>query len=171
MTPKGKGRNRRSRGKRSRSKKQKAGFDPTKHWMPEPPPKRDYEACPLSGNPVDDILTAIAHPDSGKPCNFDSVVQHLESSERLEKDERICYIGEGSFGIVKNQGDTLAIRKRIQYEDTHAHHEWRRELSPGISRDYKPDPTPLSELYSDEDIRNFEFGHGTPHSIYLPKND
>ena len=141
--------------------------------MPEPPPKRDYDPCPISGEPIEDILSAVAHPDSGRPCNFDSVVNHLKETEPLEADERICYIGEGSFGIVKEEekGSALTIRKRIQYEDSHAKHEWRRELSPGISRDYLPNPTPLSELYSDEDIRNFEFGQGAPHSIYLPKND
>jgi hypothetical protein len=141
--------------------------------MPDPPPKRDYEPCPISGEPLEDVRTAIAHPDNGKPCNFDSVLEQLQKREQLEEDERICYIGEGSFGIVKlDKKDTpVEIRKRIQYEDTHAKHEWRRELSPGISRDYKPNPQPLSELYTDEDVRNFEFGQGTPHSIYLPKTD
>lgn len=169
MTPKGRGRNRRSRGRRSKSRKQ--GFDPTKHWMPEPPPKREYEPCPLSGERIEDILTAIAHPETGKPCNFRSVIEHIERTEQLAKNERVCYIGEGSFAIVRGEKEKLSIRKRIQYEDKYAKHEWRRELSPGISRDYRPDPKPLSELYTAEDIRNFEFGHGTPRSIYLPKND
>lgn len=175
MTPKGRGRGRRSRGRRSKKNKHSSRFDPTKHWVPEPPPKREYEPCPLSGEKIEDILTAVADPNTGRPCNFRSVIEHIRERENVGGDERVCYIGEGTFAIVKDEkqgGKTkLSIQKRIEFEDKYATYDWRKELSPGISRDYVPNPTPLSELYTAEEIRNFEFGHGTPHSIYLPKND
>jgi hypothetical protein len=122
-------------------------------------PEREYEPDPLTGEPVEDIYSAIAEPNSGKPANFESVIKRLEEQEPLHEGERICYLGKGTFGVVaeeKEKGQTrLVVRKRIQYEDTHEDYKWRKELSPGISRDYKPEPEPLSNLYSPEEIAAF----------------
>lgn len=127
--------------------------------MPDPIPEREYEPDPLTGEPVEDIYSAIAEPNSGKPANFDSVVKRLEAQEPLQEGERIVYLGKGSFGIVAEESEKgrkrMVIRKRIQYEDTHENYQWRKELSPGISRDYRPTPEPLTELYSPEEVSAF----------------
>lgn len=149
----------RSKRGRRRGKKQQRVFDPQKHKLPDPIPERDYEPDPLTGDPIEDIYSAIAEPNSGKPANFQSVIKRLEEQEPLREGERICYLGKGTFGVVaeeKDRGKThLVVRKRIQYEDTHEDYQWRKELSPGISRDYKPEPEPLSNLYSPEEIAAF----------------
>ncbi|MFP4300881.1 MAG: hypothetical protein ACLFPW_07575 [Spirochaetaceae bacterium] len=149
----------RSKRGRRRGRKQQRAFDPEKHKLPDPVPEREYEPDPLTGEPVEDIYSAIAEPHSGKPANFESVLKRLEEQESLEEDERICYLGKGAFGIVAEEEDRgktrLVVRKRIQYEDSHEDYRWRKELSPGISRDYKPEPEPLSNLYSSEEIASF----------------
>jgi hypothetical protein len=144
--------------------------------MPKPVPKRDYEPCPISGEPIKNILTAIMHPQTGRPANFDSVLQQLEQHEQLEENERICYLGKGEFGIVQenpNGKPRFTIRKRISYEEESNRCEWRKELSPGISRDYDPHPERLSELYkeAEEVVGSNGFGRSQAPSIYLPKND
>jgi len=155
-----KGSGSRSRRGRRRGKKQKQRvFDPQKHKLPDPIPEREYEPDPLTGEPVEDIFSAIAEPHSGKPANFESVVKRLEEQEAPEEGERICYLGKGSFGLITEEKEkgktTLVVKKRIQYEDTHEDYQWRKELSPGISRDYKPEPEPLSNLYSPEEVASF----------------
>jgi len=143
-----------------KKKKRRIAFDPEIHVLPDPVPEREHEPCPISGEPIEDILTAITHPASGKPARFDAVITSLAEREQLEEDERIAYIGKGVFGIIKMQRDSgghqeLVVRKRIPYEDGHDKQTWRRELAPGISRDYPPEPRPLSELYSSEELSAF----------------
>lgn len=143
--------------------------------MPPPVPKRDYGPDPITGEPISDILSAIADPETGRPANFDSVVRRLEEQEELGENERIVYVGKGAFGVLvenKGQKPRYQIRKRIQIEDEYEKYAWRRELSPGISRDYVPSPQPLHELYdeAEADVTDSGFGKAQP-SIYLPKND
>lgn len=183
----GKGRSRR-RGGRNQNKQQqnnqnqkpqkqpkKAPFDPEKHFMPPVVPRREYEVDPISGEPISDILTAVTDPETGRPANFDSVVKRLEEQEELAENERVVYVGKGAFGVLvdqKGQKPRYFIRKRIQVEDEYEKYAWRRELSPGISRDYVPDPQPLSDLYDEAEahVSDSGFGKAQP-SIYLPKND
>jgi hypothetical protein len=109
---------------------------------------------------VDNVLTAIAEPRSGQPARFEAVLEIVSRDESVEENERIAYLGRGAFGIVSVQrGEQgrpeLVVRKRIQYEDSHEKYSWRRELSPGISRDYIPHPEPLAQLYTPDEIAAF----------------
>ena len=163
-----------SRG-RSRSRTKKRPFDPEKHFMPPPVPKREYGPDPITGQPVDNILTAIAEPVSGAPANFDSVLHQIQEQEQLAENERVIYVGRGEFGILvedTSNSPRYLIRKRIQIEDEYQKYDWRKELSPGISRDYKPSPEPLSDLFDEAEAVVKESGFGKAHpSIYLPKID
>lgn len=146
-------------GKRKK-KKRRGPLDPEKHFLPAPLPERTYDACALSGEEIEDIVTAIAEPRSGKPARFDRVIEKLREQEEVGEEERIAYLGRGAFGIVRIQpGEDgrpeLVVRKRIQYEDTHEVYRWRKELAPGISRDYVPQPEPLSDLYSRDELAAF----------------
>jgi len=127
--------------------------------MPPAPPIREYEPDPVSGELLENPLTAIAHPASGKPMNLETVIRVLADQETLGNAQEIAYIGAGSFGVLetKNQNGrpVVEIVKKIPYEDTHEKYPWRRELSPGISRDYIPQPEPLDRLYSQEEIQAF----------------
>lgn len=128
-------------------------------YMPPPPPERDYEPCPISGSKIDNIFVAIADPDSGSPCRFDKVLDRLAKREELQSNQRLVYIGAGNFGILEEKGRgngrRLELIKKIPYEDTHQKNQWRRELSPGISRDYVPEPRPLDDLYTQDELNSF----------------
>lgn len=146
--------------KQGGKRKRTIPFDPDKHFLPDPIPERDYEPCVVSGEEIDDIFTAIADPQTGKPARFDKVIEKIAAMETLKEDERIAYIGRGCFGVVamekgENNRPRLVVRKRIEYEMGNVGPEWRKELSPGISRDYPPRPEPLADLYSIEEIRGF----------------
>lgn len=166
----------RARGRGGRKKQRKQiPFDPEKHFLPDALPERAYDSDPISGEPIDDIFSAITHPATGKPARIESVIEQLTESEELGEDERIAYIGRGAFGIVRmttgeNGRPLLEVRKRIQYEDGHGRDDWRRELAPGISRDYPPEPEPLSNLYTPEEIASFPRFDGTPSSYVTRGN-
>lgn len=154
-------RNNRQNSQRSgETRKRSIPFDPEKHFLPDPIPEREYDPCAVSGEEIDDIFTAIADPQSGKPARFDKVIEKLSAMETLKDDERIAYIGRGCFGVIAMEKDGnnrphLVVRKRIEYEMGNDGPDWRKELSPGISRDYRPKPEPLSDLYSSDEIRAF----------------
>jgi hypothetical protein len=166
--------------RKPRPKSKKRVFDPEKHYMPPPVPQREYEPDPITGEPIDNIYTAITEPTTGKPANFDSILKQLEEQEELGPGERIIYVGKGEFGVLQeNKSGRKAsdqprffIRKRITIEDEYEKYEWRKELSPGISRDYTPAPEPLSELFDEAEAIVKDSGFGKAHpSIYLPKTD
>lgn len=141
-------------------RRKRGPLDPDIHFLPDPLPEREYDACPLSGEKIDDIVNAIAEPYSGKPARFDRVLESIREKETVGEDERLVYLGRGAFGIISiRRGESgrpeLFVRKRIQYEDSHEKYAWRRELAPGISRDYVPSPQPLSELYTREELSAF----------------
>ena len=147
--------------------------DPSRAYMPPPPPVREYEPDPVSGQPILNPLTAIAHPASGRPMNIETVLSMFEEQESPKEDEQIAYIGAGAFAVVQSKMDggrsSVEIVKKLPYEDTHEKYPWRKELSPGISRDYIPQPESLDNLYTTEEIREFpRLGAST--AAYMPKS-
>jgi hypothetical protein len=168
--------NDKQRGRRQRNKPEKrehsAEFKKQDFSAP-PIPKRDYEPDPVNGQPIENIFVAIMHRDNKKPINFETALEQVKNTENLGPGEFVCYIGAGNFAVYQESEQsgrkTLALRKKIAYEDHHEKPQWRRELSPGISRDYVPEPRPLSELYTAEELRNFP-RLGTGSGIYLPRN-
>ena len=55
--------------------------------------------------------------------------------------EKICYLGNGSFGIIKerlnSRTNRFFIRKRIQYEAADKKSEWRRDISEQVLNKFK----------------------------------
>ena len=135
----------------------------SKHDMPEMPiaprPQRQYQPCPISGEPIDDILSAIDHPGSGQPARFDSTLAAIAKYEKPEQNERICYIGAGRFAVVSETREKgtkkLEIIRVIDYERRDRVSEWRAELSPTLGLGYKPTPEPVDTLYTREQLSKF----------------
>ena len=80
-----------------------------------------------------DILTAISTGPESKPTHFDCVLKELGEQEPLESGEKICYLGGGSFGIIKARGGSggnkFFVRKRLQYEPKENKVSWRKRIS------------------------------------------
>lgn len=77
-------------------------------------------------------MTAIAQATSGEPEHFDCVLREISEHEELEPKEKVCYLGNGAFGILRfKQGGPVrfAIRKRIQYENSEKDVAWRKRIS------------------------------------------
>jgi hypothetical protein len=92
-----------------------------------------YPLCPLCKNQIKELSAAINYRETQEPAHFDCILKSIENSEELASHERICYLGNGSFGIVRFQKDPsvfpFIIRKRIQYEDPSSLPQWRTKLS------------------------------------------
>ncbi|MFW5800864.1 MAG: hypothetical protein ACOCVC_02425 [Spirochaeta sp.] len=147
------------RGRRGGRKRLEQRINPEFVTMPDPVPEREYGECPISHEPIDDIYAAVDDPDTGKPARFEAVLDKLAKRENIAENERIVYIGSGTFAVAEDnpKGGFPVIKRRIEFEDTHHRTEWRKELSPGISRDYPPHPKPIEDLYSTEEMREWEY--------------
>ena len=141
--------------------------------MPDPIPERDYAPCPVCGKAIEHVFSAIAHEGSGPPAHIECIIAELTERESLAKDERVVYLGKGNFGVVSDKprvedGKRLFnVVRRIQYEDEAP--DWRRELSPGISRDYTPDPQPVAEKQPETEQTLAESLGQERDAIYMPR--
>ena len=144
-----------------------------KYPTPPVPPKRDYAPDPVTGKAIDNVYTALVHRDSEQPVSFDTVIEQLKNAENLGANQQLIYVGSGQFGVYDEVDEggkkRLMLNRKIAYEDGHHKPDWRRELSPGISRDYRPTPEPLDRLYSQEEERNFP-KIGAASSAYMPRS-
>ena len=88
--------------------------------------------CPICHKPLRDLFTAIAYKLNEKPAHFDCILKQIKKNEELLNNEKICYLGNGSFGIIafRNPSSPIKflIRKRIQYEEADANPGWRVNL-------------------------------------------
>jgi hypothetical protein len=104
----------------------------------DPKPEWEIIDCPLCGKPVKDLYTAISlNDESDKRAHFECVIKDLESKEELEKDEKVCYLGKGSFGIIReirNGGSNFFVRKRIQFENENITAGWRKDISADLKK-------------------------------------
>jgi hypothetical protein len=93
---------------------------------------RQLPVCPLCKKPVREISSAIAFKTTNEPAHIECIINEIKKTEPLEQNERICYLGKGSFGIIvtRNPSSPLKflIRKRIQYEPGNTAVEWRKRI-------------------------------------------
>jgi hypothetical protein len=99
-------------------------------------PEAEFPLCPICQKPVRELRSAIAHRETQGPSHFDCILRILREENSLSESEKICYLGNGSFGIVQFRnlpGSTprFFVRKRIQYEKTDPIPDWRKQSAQG----------------------------------------
>lgn len=104
----------------------------------EAAPKPEPVACPLCGKPVYDLSTAVsADREKPMPAHFDCVIERVAAAENLGPNEKLVYLGSGSFGVVefKDKGETaFTVKRRVQWEKEGDKQDWRKSLSARISK-------------------------------------
>lgn len=93
---------------------------------------KEFPDCPICGRPVRYMMTAIAQGGQGAPTHFDCVLRLIGENEELQPREKVCYLGNGTFGIIRfKQGgqSRFTIRKRIQYEEKDKVFDWRKRIA------------------------------------------
>jgi hypothetical protein len=82
--------------------------------------------------PIRNPETALSTPEKGEPIHFDCAIREVADREELGAKEKICYLGQGTFGIIKYaQGAAekgFEIKKRIPYETVDKAVEWRKTI-------------------------------------------
>ncbi|MEK6793425.1 MAG: hypothetical protein AABZ39_01515 [Spirochaetota bacterium] len=77
--------------------------------------------CALCEKPIIVLNQAIRHRESGKPAHFDCIVRMLRETMRPGPQEKIAYLGGGSFGVIEERNQhgriRFTVRERLQYEE------------------------------------------------------
>ncbi len=114
------GRSRGRRGGKNRSKKTSVIHDTVKL------------SCVRCGESIKHPETALATPESGEPIHFDCAIEEVADGEELEAGEKICYLGQGNFGIIQYKSGSsdreFKIRKKIAYESLEKEADWRKNM-------------------------------------------
>ena len=123
-----------ARGQRrdARPARRPAGPPPDLARPPWPETPLVFPDCPLCAKPVRDLASALTHKITRQPAHFECIMREIRDSNELTPQERVCYLGGGSFGILEFSppgGPTkFVIRKRIQYEEKEFPQEWKKPL-------------------------------------------
>jgi hypothetical protein len=92
--------------------------------------------CSVCGKAIRNLTTAIAAEKDNSPVHFECILKKLTEQETLGNNEKICYLGGGSFGIVRQKPGSgskhFFIRKRIQVEAQDSVLEWRKDISKSL---------------------------------------
>lgn len=132
-------------------RRQAASIDFTKITLP------DRSAVPET---VADGVVALHEETSGAVVDFDAALEKLKQTEAIEPSQEIVYIGSGNFAVVSHGKNAdgkpeLVIHRKIEFEKRHDDLAWRDKLCYDLALAYTPNPDPLSELYTTEEILNF----------------
>ena len=97
-----------------------------------PQPALPAPDCPVCGKPVREMASALTHRISHQPAHFDCIVRELRDSTEIAPQEKLCYLGAGTFGILEFRPpggpSKFVIKKRIQYEEKEIPQEWKKLL-------------------------------------------
>lgn len=85
--------------------------------------------CSICNKPIRDVSAAITDQDTKKAAHFDCILKNLSERESLGDQEKVIYLGSGDFGVVKIiNNKKFEIVKKIQYEDSEARVDWRKDM-------------------------------------------
>jgi hypothetical protein len=87
--------------------------------------------CPICKKPVRELSSALSYRETGAPAHFDCVLKEIKESLELAPQDRLCYLGGGTFGVLqfKSSGSgKFTIKKKIPYEDKAVPQDWKKVL-------------------------------------------
>ena len=85
--------------------------------------------CSICNNPIRDVSAAVTDQETEKPAHFDCILKKLSERETLESQEKVIYLGSGSFGVVSIVNNKkFEIIRKIKYEDAEERIEWRKDM-------------------------------------------
>jgi len=116
-------RNRRRRGRRGSGSRWSA-------WLGEEA-LRVTSSCEVCNEPIGDIITAIAKPDSNLPIHFECALEIVSEELNPGDDEKVIYLGKGNFAVVElkaYQRKRLIVRRQVDWEDVETRSDWRMKL-------------------------------------------
>ncbi len=103
-----------------------------------PVPRLPTPTCARCGEPILDVSSALTDKQGKGPIHFDCALSFLNGAENVSADEKIVYIGQGKFAVMRfeNPADpkTFKILRTIEWEGREERAEWRNEIAGSFSQ-------------------------------------
>lgn len=97
--------------------------------LPQLPVKRvsePLENCKICGEVIDVIASALTHPEGGF-CHFDCVLNQIASEQPLAENQKVSYIGRGTFAVVETKEDgTFTFLRRVVWENAETFEQMKK---------------------------------------------
>ncbi len=90
----------------------------------------EHLECCLCHKEIFEMTTAVDMVDYNAPAHFECVIDRLNNTENLKDGEKIIYLGNRKFGVVKyNKNNGFNIIREVFYEDANGFKDWRNSFS------------------------------------------
>ncbi len=98
--------------------------------------EEDIQNCPYCEKPVKFLSTAIHVSGESNPVHFDCILERIQTRENLLENQKVTYLGKGSFGIIEKISESpgFKITKKIDIETDSEKALWRKEMSNRIQK-------------------------------------
>ncbi|HOX92880.1 MAG TPA: hypothetical protein PLC54_08140 [Spirochaetales bacterium] len=119
--------------KDSRRRFGRRGRDRSERKEEQKPKLPDLPAltCGICEKQIFDLSSALTDRGGGDPVHFDCALSKAATGESLGPDEKVAYIGHGSFAVIQFKDKTqttFIIKRRIEWERDGNKLEWRKVM-------------------------------------------
>lgn len=94
--------------------------------------------CSMCGKIIKDLSSALTGKTDRQPVHFDCVLDHLRTTEVVQKHEELRYIGRGCFAVLAFSNPAnkkeFTIVRTIEWEDKSIIPEWRKTVADLFSK-------------------------------------
>lgn len=88
--------------------------------------------CEKCGLEIKDISSSLSDRNTRKPVHFECALEQVSKSELIENNDKIAYIGQGRFALLKFETvegkNKFKIKKIIEWEEKGEREPWRQEI-------------------------------------------
>lgn len=84
--------------------------------------------CCLCNKNIDEPYTSFTDKESRNPIHFSCAADELKKSNALETNDRLLYIGSGSFAVIEKGTKKIKIKKRVVFEGSSQWPKWRERM-------------------------------------------
>ena len=99
--------------------------------------KRDaHFVCSFCGKEIEDWWSAVTSKEGSGLVHFECALSAVSESEKIEADEKVSYIGNGRFAVIKlsdskspKGAKRFSIRKVVNWEAEGQHPQWRQDIA------------------------------------------
>lgn len=89
--------------------------------------------CSCCGKEIDDYWSAVCSKGGDGLLHFDCAMSMVSENEKIEAGEKLSYIGNGRFAVIRfadpKNPKRFSIRKIINWESEGQHPKWREDIS------------------------------------------
>ena len=89
--------------------------------------------CSCCGKEIGDYWSAVCSKEEDGLLHFECAMSIVRKNETIEADEKLSYIGNGRFAVIKfadpKNPKRFSIRKIINWESEGQHPKWREDIS------------------------------------------